>query len=508
MIIKNPVFTTDMPDIDVLRVGDSYYMVSTTMFFMPGAPILKSKDLQNWEIVAYIFDKIADNDIYELKNGKNAYGVGQWATSLAYHNGRYYACFVCHDMKKTFIYHTDDIEKSNWERYEFDEVFHDMSFLFFEGKSYLVYGTGHISIVELEDDLSKVKEGGLRETLFETPKEGIGLRCEGCRAYVKDGYIYLLFIEWPIKGVGNGRRREICYRSRTLMGPYERKVVMDDDAGYENCGVAQGIIVDDENGNWYSVLFQDHGAVGRMPYVLPAKFEDGWPVIGKDGLVPLEFEVPFKEHKCAPLIVSDAFNYTENKIPMQFEWNHNPINDAWSFTENPGYLTLTTAQLANDFMTARNTLTERTQTPFTSFSIEGDFSEMKDGDYAGLAAFMGFYGLVGLKKEDGKYYLTVSKKDNDTKAQYEALKISVSDIAGFDTGKFFLKIEFDYSIGKDIAKFFYSADGVNYTELKETLQMLYTLDVFVGYRIAVFNYATKTLGGNAKFKDLTFKTEK
>jgi len=133
---------------------------------------------------------------------------------------------------------------------------------------------------------------------------------------------------------------------------------------------------------------------------------------------------------------------------------------------------------------------------------------MKDGDYAGLAAFMGFYGLVGLKREDGKYYLTVSKKDNDTKEQYEALKISVSDIAGFDAGKFFLKIEFDYSIGKDIAKFFYSVDGVNYTELKETLQMLYTLEVFVGYRIAVFNYATKTLGGNAKFKDLTFKTEK
>ena len=95
MIIKNPVIKADMPDVDVLRVGDTFYMVSTTMFFMPGAVLLRSKDLCNWEIATYIFDKIADNDIYELKNGKHAYGVGQWATSLAYHNGRYYACFVC-----------------------------------------------------------------------------------------------------------------------------------------------------------------------------------------------------------------------------------------------------------------------------------------------------------------------------------------------------------------------------------------------------------------------------
>lgn len=506
MIIKNPVIKADMPDVDVLRVGDTFYMVSTTMFFMPGAVLLRSKDLCHWEIATYIFDKIADNDIYELKNGKNAYGVGQWATSLAYHNGRYYACFVCHDMKKTYIYHTDNIENKYWEHFEIDEVFHDMSFLFFEGKSYLVYGTGTIRIVELEDDLSKVKEGGLRQILFETPSQDIGLRCEGCRAYVRNGYIYLLFIEWPKEGNGNGRRREICYRSKALTGTYDRRIIMDDTMGYLNAGVAQGSLIDDEKGNWYSVLFQDHGAVGRIPYTLPVKWEEDWPVVGVDGKVPKTFEAPFEEYKAEPIIISHTFNSDKNEIPMQMQWNHNPIAEAWSFTERPGYLRLKTAQLADSIMTARNTLTERTSTPECNFAVEMDLSGMKNGDYSGLCAFMGFYGTVGVKKENDEYYVTVCKKGKDKK-QYEETCIKASDIDGFNEKSFHLMINFDFNIGADIATFFYSADGTEFEEIGEELQMLYTLDVFVGYRIGVFSYATKELGGYTDFRNFAYIAE-
>ena len=96
MEIKNPIIGADMPDPDLLRVGDVYYMVSTTMFYMPGAPILRSKDLYHWAIVSYVFETIEDNEIYRLDNGKNAYGKGQWATSLAAYRDRFYACFVCH----------------------------------------------------------------------------------------------------------------------------------------------------------------------------------------------------------------------------------------------------------------------------------------------------------------------------------------------------------------------------------------------------------------------------
>ena len=141
MEIKNPIIGAAMPDPDLLRVGDVYYMVSTTMFYMPGAPILRSKDLYHWEIVSYVFETIEDNEIYRLENGKNAYGKGQWATSLTRYQDRFYACFVSHDCGKTYIFSTDDIEKSGWDRAEIGEVFHDMSFLFWEGIPYWCMGT-------------------------------------------------------------------------------------------------------------------------------------------------------------------------------------------------------------------------------------------------------------------------------------------------------------------------------------------------------------------------------
>ncbi|MBP3261252.1 glycoside hydrolase family 43 protein [Pseudobutyrivibrio sp.] len=496
MKITNPVIKTDMPDIDIIRENGYFYMVSTTMFFMPGGPILRSKDLKNWEIVSYIFDKIADNDIYELKNGKNAYGSGQWATSLVKHNGMFYAAFASNDMKKTYIYFTDDIEKSFWDRTELDGVYHDMSFLFWQGHSYFVYGNGDIHIIELEDDLKSIKAGGLNKLLLSTPKDGIMLRCEGCRAYVKDGFIYLCFIEWPKEGEGNSRRREICYRSTSLEGPFERKVIFDDDMGYRNCGIAQGVLID-AGDKWLSMLFQDHGAVGRIPYLLPMSWQDGWPVIGVDGKAPCEFEIEVAEAKTAPLVISDSFNHSENKLPLQFQWNHNPIDAAWSFTERPGYLRLKNNQVCDGLLTARNTLTERTVTPKSVYTIEGDFSNLKDGDYAGLAAFMGEYGQIGVTKDDGQLYLFMTSKSEGEK------RVAVSDVPSFDASRVFLRIVFDFA-GDDKAYFYYSADGESFVSIGDALNMQYTLDLFVGYRIGIFSYATKELDGMVDFRNLVF----
>ena len=108
---QNPMAWSDIPDPDVIRVGDNFYMVSTTMHLMPGAPIMKSKDLVNWEIVNYIFPKLTDSPKYEMKNG-TVYGRGQWATSLKYHRGKFYALFAPNDHPggETYICTADDIE--------------------------------------------------------------------------------------------------------------------------------------------------------------------------------------------------------------------------------------------------------------------------------------------------------------------------------------------------------------------------------------------------------------
>ncbi|SHI52406.1 glycoside hydrolase family 43 protein [Pseudobutyrivibrio xylanivorans] len=499
MKVINPVLKMDMPDVDVIKVNDVYYMVSTTMFFTPGAPILRSKDLKNWEIVSYIFEKIEDNDIYELKNGKNAYGACQWATSLAYHKGKFYAAFVCNDMKKTYIFHSDDIEKSYWKRFDIDGIYHDMSFLFFDDKIYLVYGNGDIHITELNDNLTGIRKDGLNKLLFSTPSsdDGIMLRCEGCRAYVKDGYIYLTFIEWPKEGFGNFRRRQICYRSKNLNESFERKVIFDDDMGYCNRGIAQGAFIEADDGKWFSMLFQDHGAVGRIPYLIPMKWENGWPVIGIEGKAPSAFDIDITEVATAPLVISDSFEHEDNCLPLQFQWNHNPIKEGWSFTDRPGYLRLRNMQMASSIMDARNTLTERTVTPKSVFTIEGDFSLMKDGDYAGLAAFMGKYGTIGLTKSDGEFYIVSIHKEK------VEIKQNVSEIQGFNCNHFWIRIIFDFE-NDDKAYFYYSVDGKDFIEFGEPLDMEFTLDVFVGYRIGVFSYGTKNLGGVVDFRNLNF----
>ena len=82
----NPVMYADVPDMSMIRVGDTYYMSSTTMHMAPGVPIMKSKDLVNWELVNYCYDILADVDALNLNNGKNAYGSGTWASCIRYHN--------------------------------------------------------------------------------------------------------------------------------------------------------------------------------------------------------------------------------------------------------------------------------------------------------------------------------------------------------------------------------------------------------------------------------------
>ena len=284
------------------------------------------------------------------------------------------------------------------------------------------------------------------------------------------------------------------------MGTFERRIIFDDDMNYRNCGIAQGVLIEAYDGNWYSMLFQDHGAVGRIPYLLPMKWVEDWPEIGENGKTPVSFELPGNEEPAAPIAISDDFNHSENVLPLQFQWNHNPINEAWSFTDRPGYLRLRNAQLADNLLTARNTLTERTTTPKSVFTIEGDFSGMKGGDYAGLAAFMGVYGTIGLTKSNSEFYLVSQIRDK------EEIRLKVSELEGFSCCHFGLRIEFDFE-NDDKATFYYSVNGQDFYQFGEVLEMKYTLDVFVGYRIGVFSYGTKNLGGVVDFRNLNLFTQ-
>ena len=487
----NPLTYTDIPDNDVIRVGDDYYMVSTTMYFCPCAPVMQSRDLVHWRIVDYIYDYLADDDIYNLRNGANAYGKGQWATSLRYENGRFWALFIANDQRKTYIYSTPKIGEK-WTRQVIDRPFHDASLLFEDGRVYVVWGNGEIHITELEPDFSGVREGGVDQVLFTCPREGYGLRAEGAHVYHIGDWYYVLVIDWP----SGGPRTETCWRSRELLGTYEPKTILQGQFDGRQDGVAQGAIVQTKRGDWYAVMFQDHGAVGRIPTLQPVTWVDGWPILG-DNTVPVkEFDVNLAPDGEDYVWASDEFD--SDKLALVWQWNHKPLDGCWSLTERPGWLRLTTGQLATGLPDARNTLTQRTFGPKCTSTVLLDASNLKPGDFAGLSAFQSNRADIGLRRTDTGlelYAVQEGTRRGPGRTMTREQKELLSSPA--EREQVMLRIRYDFD--QDKAWLAYSWDGAVWTELTEPLQMRFTLDYFTGYRSALYCYATRELGGYADF---------
>ena len=501
--ISNPIIWADVPDEDIIRVGDTYYMVSTTMYFSPGAPIMKSKDLVSWEICNYVYDTYADGNKQTLKNGENDYSHGQWAASLRYHDGNFYVFFGSYGTGKSYIYKTSDIENGTWTRSEINGMYHDASILFDDdGRNYLVYGAGGTAkIKEFNSDMTGFKKNGVEQTLFSTGLDN--LAGEGWHIQKINGYYYIFVIAWP----SNSKRIELCYRSKELLGKYEGKTILNSGLGTYGGGVAQGGIVDTPDGKWYGLLFQDHGSVGRIPVLVPVTWENNWPMMGVNGEVPLTLEID-SDYAGTQLAKDDDFTYSSNKLDLEWQWNHNPDNTAWSVTERPGYLRLKNNTLATNLLNARNTLTQRTEGPSCSSIIKLDTSGMKAGDYAGLSAFQFKYGNVGVYvADDGskKIYMANNGGYSNSATVGDSYN-NIVEQTNLSGNEIYLKVDFLFnkvdssgssSYNIDKANFYYSYDGTNWTKIGEELSMVYSLTLFTGYRSGIYSYATKTTGGYA-----------
>lgn len=277
---SNPIIWADVPDVAMIRVGATYYMSSTTMHLSPGLPIMKSTDLVNWELVRYAYDILGDVEELNLASGKSAYGRGSWASSLRYHNDVFYVTTFSQTTGKTYIFTTRDIEKGDWKATSFKPALHDHS-LFFDddGRVYMLYGGGNLRLAELSDDLSGIKADGFNDIVIRNASAvagpNIGLPAEGSQLLKRGGKYYLFNIVWP-KG---GMRTVIVHRADRITGPYEGRV------GLQDKGVAQGSLIDTPQGDWFAYLFRDYGAVGRVPYLVPVQWKDGWPEFGVDGKI-------------------------------------------------------------------------------------------------------------------------------------------------------------------------------------------------------------------------------
>ncbi|UJP65079.1 family 43 glycosylhydrolase [Mongoliitalea daihaiensis] len=486
----NPIVHADVPDPSIIRVGDAYYMSSTTMHMSPGLPIMKSMDLVNWELLNYAYEVLDCGDDLALDNGKSMYGKGSWASSLRYYNGTFYVSTFSGNTNKTYIYTTDDIESGNWKATSFSPSLHDHSLFFEDDKVYMIWGGGEIKIVELNEDLSGIK-GETEQVLVAKAhapiEKEIMLHAEGSQIFKIDGNYYLFNIAWP----RGGMRTVLIHKAENLFGPYEGRVALEDK------GVAQGGLIDTPDGDWYAYLFRDFGAVGRIPYMVPVTWEQDWPILGVNGQVPMELaQLPAQKTDIPSIVASDNFKRAANEpdLPLVWQWNHTPVDKLWSIDREQGLITFQTDRIDESWLSARNSLTQRTFGPTSAAEVTLHVDQLKEGDVSGLGLLQKHYGWIGIKIKDGQKVLQLELIEDEQPVIYSGKTITSDRVR--------LKAYGDFQDRKDLASFFYSEDdGKTWTQLGPQLKMSYTLPHFMGYRFALFYYATSDPGGQVDFSD-------
>lgn len=511
--VNNPIIWADFPDPDIIRVEDTYYMVSTTMHMMPGCVILRSFDLANWEIASYVYEVLDGTPGQRLMDGKGIYANGMWAPTFRHYKGKFYIIFAANDTQKTYLYTADYIE-GPWKKSYIKGFYHDSSLLFDDdGRIYLVYGNKEIWITELDNDLTGPKDGGTNKLIIKDRDDAI-LGFEGAHIYKIKGKYYIFMIH--ILSSGNKRRTQSCFVSDKVDGPYVGRDILDDDMGYRNMGIAQGGIIDTPAGEWYAILFQDHGAVGRIPVLIPMYWEDDYPVLGVNGKVPLELSVKSTRsgYKYAPFVGDDDFRYQSSRdgkihLKKYWQWNHEPDDKYWSLTENPGFLRIRTSDVRQSVVKAKNTLTQRTVGPKCEAIVTLNGEGMSDGDYAGICVLQSIYGFVGLTKENGQYHIVMLgrdkpvtspkqwKKYNDLEpgTEYGRVKINASTLD--------LKVICSFCGEKDTAIFYYKKQN-EWLKLGKTIDLQYTLEQFMGCRIGLTYFSTIKEGGYADFTNFYY----
>ncbi len=472
----NPVIAADFPDPDVIRVGDTYYMVSTTMFVFPGVTILKSNDLVNWEYCSNAVPRFDYGPCYNL-DSCNRYGHGQWATSLKYHNGKFHALFIT--LNEGGFHCIADKAEGPWEIHHLPRGFYDPGLFYDEdGKIYVAEGYGKISITEVDSNLVAKSETKLVYT------GDIRGGLEGTHVYKINGFYYLYCTYGGVNGI------QVALRSKNIYGPYEQKIVISDSTPGVNFGIHQGALIQTQTGEWWTLLFVDSGPFGRFPSLQPVTWIDNWPMVGVEGKGVVSYKKP-KAGNTFPikhLPTSDEFNNTT--LGMQWGWNHNPNPANWSLSQRKGYMRLTTGKVVKNLTEAPNTLTQR---PFANHnqnvpsvgSTKLDLRNMKNGDVAGLAVFQNPYAFIAVNKENDRLQLImVNNGERIDSLPVQGETIYLRTLASNKT---------------KIATFEYSVDNTNFTQLGNALHMEFNLKVFTGNKFCLFNYATKGTGGYVDF---------
>jgi beta-xylosidase len=482
---NNPVVWQDFADGDIIRVGDVYYYSASTMHYSPGAPILRSYDLVNWEYAGHSVPRLDfDSNAYDL-NGGRAYVKGIWASAFNYRaaNSTYY-WLGCTEFNRTYVYTAAAVDGAWAKKARINKCYYDAGLLFDNDTPYVAYGNGTISVAQLSSDLtSEVRS----QTVYTTPSS-IGT-LEGARMYKRGNYYYI-WLTRPANG-------QYVLRSTSPWGPYEqRQVLLDLPGPITGGGVPhQGGLVQTQNGEWWYMAFTDAYPGGRMPTLAPITWSaDGWPVLqtvnGRWGATYTRPNLPWRP--VTSMIGTDTF--TGPTLGQQYEWNHNP--DTSRYSVNNG-LRLSTATVTTDLYNARNTLTRRIQGPTSTATIELDYSAMANGDRSGLAMLRDQSAWIGIRKDNGATRVSMTNGLTMATGTWATTGTGAEAAGATVTGgKIWLRVSANITPGAGrTATFSYSTNGTTFSNLGPAFTLNNDWQFFMGYRFGVFNYATAALGG-------------
>lgn len=372
-----------------------------------------------------------------------------------------------------------------WTRTVFPEYLYDPG-LFFDddGRVYVVHGQHTLYLTELNADVRSVKsapvkiwEGGFRDS--RTLGGGFGM--EGSHMYKINGMYY---ITCPAGGTGGW---QICLRAKNILGPYEHRLIMDVDASYPGNGLHQGGMVRLKNGDWWFVIMQDRGPIGRVSCLVPVTWKDGWPVLGADGRDAIVYDKPKAGRSRRHCTVAASDEFDNERLGLQGQWNHNPDPERWSLTRRKGYLRLT-ASRADELTNARNTLTQRVYGPLSTATVELETEGLRPGNVAGFGVFEKPYAFVAVRREEARCRIvmvndgeTVEGMPLDEACRKVWIRVCVTDR--------------DFQ-----ARFFYSLDGSRFVPFGQPLNMGLGLP-WTANRFALFCYSDteEGVGGYADF---------
>jgi beta-xylosidase len=337
---RNPIIHADYSDPDVVRVGDDFYMVSSSFNCTPGLPILHSKDLVNWTLIGHAIKNLPHPRYAEVQPG-----CGVWAPAIRFHAGKFWIFFPMPDEGIYIV--TAENPAGPWSEPHLVQggkgLIDPCPLWDDDGQAYLVHayagsraGIKHrLRVCPMALDGSRLLGEG--QIVFHEPEKHPTL--EGPKFLKKDGWYYILA---PAGGVETGW--QVVLRSKNIYGPYEEKIVLAQGSTTIN-GPHQGALVDTADDGWWFVHFQDAGVYGRIVHLQPVTWQDGWPLMGhvngnSCGEPVLNHRKPAVIHRSLMAVPQTSDEFDSPKLGLQWQWHANHYDDWYSLSARKSWLRL------------------------------------------------------------------------------------------------------------------------------------------------------------------------